>query len=103
MAANLFEIAALKLEAATELNRLEARGTLRIALKAAGLDAGALTLAQLRVVLDKVLPGELETRDIADSAAVCSAVLSEVERVTPDSGDAAATDSDEIFRRLGGA
>jgi len=103
MVANLFEIAAEKLEAATELNRLEARGTLRIVLKAAGLDSGTLTLSQLRVVLEKVLPGELEGRDIADTATVCSAVLSEVERVTPDSRDAAATGSDEIFRRLGSA
>ena len=103
MAADLFDVAASALEQHSSLDRLEARGTLRIALKSAGLAANALTLDQLAVVLERLLPGELSTRGVEDGASVCAAVLSSVK-------DSAATavapngagGVDEIFRRLGG-
>jgi hypothetical protein len=103
MGADLFDVAAEKLESATDLNQLEARGTLRLALKSAGLTVQNVTLTQLRVVFDKVMPGELENRGIADAAAACTAVIAEVERAAPDSGDAATTEQDRIFGRLGNA
>jgi hypothetical protein len=96
-------VAAEKLESATDLNQLEARGTLRLALKSAGLTAGNLTLAQFRVVFDKLMPGELESSGVADTTATCTAVMAEVERSAPDSGDAETTEPDMIFRRLGSA
>jgi hypothetical protein len=102
MDADLFDVAAEKLESATDLNRLEARGTLRLALKSAGLTVGSLTLAQLRVVFDKLMRGELESRGVADAAATCTAVMAEVERAAPDSGDTeTTTQPDMIFSRLG--
>ena len=101
MGADLFDVAAEKLESATDLNQLEARGTLRLALKSAGLTAGNVTLAQLRVVFDKVMPAEIENRGVAAAAATCSAVMAEVERAASDSDDAKATELDRIFRRLG--
>ena len=103
MAADLFDVAAEKLESATELNRIEARGTLRLALKSAGLSAKNVTLAQLRVVFDKVMPGEVESRGVAAAAATCAAVMAEVERAAADSGDAETTQLDRTFRRLGNA
>jgi hypothetical protein len=42
MGVDLFDVAAEKLEPATDLNQLEARGTLRLALKSAGLRRAAL-------------------------------------------------------------
>ena len=53
MATDLFDIAAEKLEGSTDMDRLAARGTLRIALKEAGLDAHKLTIPQLRAVFER--------------------------------------------------
>ena len=53
-AADSFEVASDEIERATNLSRLEARGTLRLALKEAGLDAASVTPPQMRVVVEKV-------------------------------------------------
>ncbi len=102
MADTLFDIAAESLERHTHLNRLEARGTLRIALKAAGLEPHSVTAEQLKVVFEKLMPGELEKRDVSDAAAVCLAVAEEIARTPVQSGPDASTDLDEVFGRLGG-
>ena len=78
MAADLFDFAAERLEHHTSLDRLEARGTLRIALKLAGLTAKSVTAGQLCVVLEKIMPDELEKRDVNDAAAACSAVIGSI-------------------------
>ena len=54
------------LEERTSLTRLEARGTIRIALKASGLRADNVSPSQMRIVVERVLPGELEARGIKD-------------------------------------
>src|SRR5262249_30057319 len=61
-----FDLACSELERRTSLNRLEVRGTVRIALKNAGLD-GSVTPAQMKVVLERVLPAELKARGVADA------------------------------------
>ena len=61
MDATLFDFAADRLEHHTSLDRLEARGTLRLALKAAGLEPKNLTGTQLQVVFEQVIPRELDT------------------------------------------
>jgi hypothetical protein len=98
--ATLFDFAAERLEHHTGFDRLEARGTLRIALKSAGLAPNNLTGAQLRVVFEQVMPGELDSRGVSDVPNVCAAVIADLA-----SGDASAQDEnssspDEIFRRL---
>jgi hypothetical protein len=100
MAADLFDFAADRLEHHTSLERLEACGTLRIALKAAGLEPKKLTGAQLQVVFEKVMPGELERRGVSDVRDVCAAVLTDLARAGGAAEDASATSPDEIFRRL---
>ena len=60
------------LERVTSLTRLEARGTVRLALRSAGLDARSVTAEQLDVVVKRVLPQELAARGIADEASVCT-------------------------------
>ena len=100
MATDLFDAAAERLEHHTELNRLEARGTLRIAVKEAGLKVQKLTLQQLEAVLGKVMPVELERRAVQDATAICSIVMGEVARLAgPDA--AQPSGADEVFRRLG--
>ncbi|MDH3520402.1 MAG: hypothetical protein OEM49_08080 [Myxococcales bacterium] len=102
MTTTLFDAVAEMLQARTSLDRLQARGTLRLALKVAGLDPSDLSTEQLRVVLEKILPRELETRGVEQAAAICSAVMTDV----ASSHVAEAADSrasvDEIFSRLGG-
>ena len=78
MASGLFDYAAEQLEQRTSLDRLEARGTLRLALKAAGLEPGSLTAEQLTVVFERVLPTELQTRGVDDAEATCKALAKEI-------------------------
>jgi len=89
-----------ELERLSDFDRLEARGTIRIALKASGLEASQVTSDQMRVVIEKVLPAELAARGIADATPICTRLVSGVRSL--DAGPA--NDSpDEIFRRLGGS
>lgn len=53
---SLFDLIASKLEEATSFNRLEARGTLRIVLKEAGLDIKSLKSDQMKVAVEKFSP-----------------------------------------------
>ena len=86
------------LERATDLDRLEARGTVRLALKSAGLTAAGVTPEQMCVVIEKVLPGELVSRGIEDADQKCTQLASGVSRLDADGfGDS----PDEVFRRLG--
>ncbi len=100
MADTLFDIAAEQLEHHAGFDRLESRGTLRIALKAAGLAPNNMTGAQLQVVFEQVMPGELDSRGVNDVPDVCAAVLANLARDGGAAEDANATSPDEIFRRL---
>ena len=67
----VFDYTAAQIEERTSLDKLAARGTVRLALKAAGLDPGAVTTRQMLVVLKSVLPGELTRRGIEQAEQVC--------------------------------
>ncbi len=85
------------LENETTLARLEARGTIRLALRQAGLDAGSVTAAQLAVVVEKILPDELAARGV--EAEVCPRLASALANLTE---TADPNDSPEaVFSRLG--
>ena len=100
MAATLFDAAAEGLERNTDFDRLEARGTLRFALKESGLEPEKLTFAQLEVVFEKVMPLHLEKRAVSDAAAVCEVVI--IGLSASDHATQGGVSSDEIFGRLGG-
>ncbi len=102
MAADLFDFAAERLEQHTSFSRIEARGTLRIALKSAGLDLKNLSVDQLRVVFQKLMPGELEQRGVSDAASVCNSVTGDLANSPASTDSSSADDVDGIFRRLGG-
>lgn len=102
MASALFDLAAERLEHQTSLDRLQTRGTLRLALKLAGLDVKTVTVNQLRVVFERVLPDELETRGVSEAASICRAVIDELAS-SPEAQQASSGASpDEVFQRLGG-
>jgi len=103
VATDLFDLAAENLEGSTGMNRLEARGTLRLALKEAGLDARELTIPQLRAVFEKLMPKELEARGVSDAAAICKTAFDEIARGASEADLTAANSPDEVFKRLGGS
>lgn len=88
-----------ELESSSTLDRLEARGTVRLALKQAGLEASQVTASQLVVVVEKILPGELRTRGIDDADSVCNQ-LGSVLKAMPDEDGGESPEA--VFKRLGG-
>ena len=95
-----FEFACGQLETRTSLDRLAARGTVRIALKQAGLEARSISPEQMGVVVQKILPTELSSRGIDAVEEVCQAILSGLRSVA--AGPLSET-PDAVFKRLGGA
>jgi hypothetical protein len=89
-----------QLERSTSLDRLEARGTVRLALKASGLEAQSVTPEQMQVVVEKVLPAELDSRGIADGHELCGRLRSGLGQI--EAGPAPGETPDQIFQRLGG-
>jgi hypothetical protein len=102
MSTGLFDPAAEQLEHHTGLDRLEARGTLRLAIKQAGLDARRLTLRELDAIFEKVMPEQLATRGIDQPSSVCKAIMAEITRSANGATTADVANSDEVLGRLGG-
>lgn len=71
-----FDVVCQEFERVTSLDRLEARGTVRLALKQGGLDARSVTRDQFEIILSKVMPDELTNRGIDDAESVCSQLAS---------------------------
>jgi len=88
-----------QLEEKTPLDRLAARGTVRLALKQAGLEARSVTPDQMKVVVEKVLPGELSSRGIEAGETTCAAIAGGLRSLAP--GELVET-PDAVFKRLGG-
>jgi hypothetical protein len=96
----IFDFLCSELERESSLERLEARGTVRIAIKQAGLDPHTATPQELAVVVQKVLPGELSARGVDGAEALCSALAKRVSE--QDAGEIRET-PEAIFARLGGS
>jgi len=94
-----FDFLCGELERASSLDRLEARGTVRIAIKKAGLDPHNASPQELAVVVEKLLPSELATRGIENPDSLCSALAKQVS-VRRAGGDSRET-PEAIFARLG--
>ena len=94
-----FEFVCGELEARTSLDRLASRGTVRIALKQAGLDSRSATPEQMAVVVERLLTAELTNRGVLDSVSLCALIAEKTRRL--EAGTRAET-PDAVFRRLGG-
>lgn len=93
-----FDFVCAQLQERTSLDRLEARGTIRLALKEAGLDARSITPDQMSVVVEKVLPRELETRGVTNAPTLCAELRRGLLRVEM----GVVTETPEaVFQRLG--
>ena len=86
------------LEQATSLDKLQARGTVRLALKSAGLEPQSVSAAQLRVILEKRMPAELKGRGCEDPDGVCARIAA---RLASTSFSATGDSPEAIFARLG--
>ena len=69
-------------------------------MKSAGLEAKSLTVAELRVVFEKLMPGELEQRGVKDTLSVCEAVMRDLEDAPIAENDSTSNNPDDVFRRL---
>jgi hypothetical protein len=88
-----------ELDQSTSLSELEARGTVRLALKSAGLEARSVTTQQMNVILERVLPKELCLRGVADADALCRSIQNWLQGLTAASEPIETPD--EVFARLG--
>ena len=95
-----FELTAELLGAATDLDALVARGTVRLALKSAGLDPSA-SPTQMCAVLRSVLPDELDRRGVADAKALCTRIEQRVAAAGLAAGSDGADRAASIFERFG--
>ncbi|HXK26355.1 MAG TPA: hypothetical protein VMS55_27075 [Myxococcota bacterium] len=100
MAESLFEFVAVRLEEATSLDKLESRGTVRIALKEAGLEPRSVTVEQMAVMLVRAMPKELRSRGVERADEVCGGLVTAVKGFSGGAIDRVETPED-IFRRLG--
>jgi hypothetical protein len=96
-----FDWICAELERLTSLETLEARGTVRLALKKAGLEARNATPAQLAVAVERVLGGELQARGIENSDEVCGQLA--IGLKSQGSTSSAGESPEEVFKRLGGS
>ena len=93
-----FRIAAETLEAETDFDRLEARGTVRILLKRAGLDAKRVTAHELRTVATAWLEEELHLRGIEAPVDVLNTLIRALAVIGNDEADES---PEAVFERLG--
>ncbi len=96
----VFEWACDVLERTSKMTRLQARGTMRLVLGAAGLDAAMLTGKQMRVVANKLLGKELRVRAVDDPDGICTALQNIPADIEAASGLIHPT-PEEIVSRLG--
>jgi hypothetical protein len=93
----LFDVAAAGLAGLTALSSAEARGTLRLVCRDAGLRTDLVTLPKMRVLITRLLPREIAARGVGEPDAVCKRLLDQLEQaqVAP-----APSDPAELFRRI---
>jgi hypothetical protein len=91
-----------QLQRTTPLSEIEVRGTVRLALKQAGLEARGVSGEEMAVLLTKVMPAELQQRAVDNAAQLCEELADRIRREhfteAPDPKSVEA-----VFRRLGGA
>jgi hypothetical protein len=92
-----FEAVCAELSVANGMDRWTARGTLQLALMDAGLDAATVTAAQLSIVVERLLPRQLQSHGSVDISALC-ARLRDVLAMLP--GAKAEESAEDVFARI---
>jgi hypothetical protein len=94
-----FDYACDEIERGSSLQRLEARGTVRLALKQAGLEPRTVSGLQMSAVMSQLMPKELSNRGIENAETLCRSISSALAAM-PDEG--AVETPESVFQRLGG-
>lgn len=97
---SVFDWVSQELERRTAMRLIEARGTVRLVLKQAGLEAATVTATQMQVVLIRLMPKALAARHVDDAEALCGELARHVHDATVDQ-PAPAESAYDVFRRLG--
>jgi hypothetical protein len=97
---SLFEFVAAELKKRSDLEDLEARGTIRLALKSSGLTAREVTRAQMAVIIDQVMPRELRVRGVENPEGVCGELALAVKGFEAENGESDGSSPEDVFRRL---
>ncbi len=95
----VFEWVAHELEAATAMSRLEARGTVRLALQELGLTVTGVARSPMQFTLARVLPRLLRSRGVATPDTICEKISAELGSIDLPIGHESPED---VFARLGG-
>ena len=90
----------MELEKRSGFETLEARGTVRLALKSSGLTPSEVTREQMVVVIEQVLPRELRARGVADPEAVCRDLAQAVKGFASEEPESPGSSPEDVFRRL---
>ena len=96
----IFDFVAEEIERHTELAKLEARGTVRLALKEAGFDATRITTEQMAVVLERVMPGELMSRGVENAESICSSLATSIKEFRDAVEEQGNASPESVFSRL---
>ncbi len=97
---SVFDWVSQQLEHRTAMRLIEARGTVRLVLKQAGLEPATVTATQMQVVLVRLMPKALASRHVEDAATLCADLAREVHDATADQ-PASGESAYDVFRRLG--
>ncbi len=98
----VFEWVSSELQRRTPLSRLEARGTVRLLLKQAGLEPGSVTAAQMDVANRRLMPAALKVRGIDDADSLSTELAPALARAAAEHRLESAESAYDVFERLGG-
>jgi len=92
-----FEAVCSELAGFPNMDRWTARGTLQLALMDAGLEASNASAEQLMIVVDRLLPRQLQSHAGADVNAICTRLRDVLSLLPASKGDS----PEAVFARMG--
>ncbi len=95
-----FEFVCERLETIAKISRIEARGTVRLALREVGKNPAYVSPQDMMTIVTRVLPRMLQTRGVKDPAQLCQEISTQLSQAKLASG-ATYLDPAEVFARLG--
>ena len=95
-----FEFVCERLETVAKMSRIEARGTVRLALREIGKNPAYVSPQDMSMIVAKVLPRMLQSRGVKDAAQACMDIGNQLAQTKMASG-ATYLDPADVFARLG--
>jgi len=96
----VFDWVSAALERATSFDSLQARGTMRLALRKAGLDAASVDVQGMCATLQHLMPKELSMRKITDGEAICARLVMDLKAANLRGPAQAEQTPEDVFRRM---